>query len=333
MVFLWQLDEVYKGHIEVTHKKLISVVTPCFNEEGNIDELCERIRTTMYTLKEKYEYEHIIVDNASSDNTVAIAKKLAKDDRNIKIIVNIRNFGPVRSPYHGVVAAFGDAVVLIAADLQDPPELIAEYVKKWEEGFDIVLPTKPRSEETLVMQRIRKIYYKLLNSISEVPLENNATGAGLFDKKVVDALRAISDPYPYFRGLICDLGFPRCTVDFVQPKRKKGVSKASFYGMSDQALLAMTKHSKLPLRLMTFLGIGLGFVTLLVAMLFFVLKLLYWNSFSMGMAPLLIGVFFVASIQFFFLGILGEYVGMILTHVRNMPLVVERERINFEDRE
>lgn len=313
----------------MTYKKLISIVTPCFNEENNIVELCERICTTMDALKNKYEYEHIIVDNASTDETVAVAKKLAMGDHNIKIIVNNRNFGPVRSPYHGVVSAFGDAVVLIAADLQDPPELIAEYIRKWEEGFDIVLPTKPRSDEALVMQKIRKTYYKLLNSISDVPLENNATGAGLFDKKVVDALRGISDPYPYFRGIVCDLGFSRCTVDFVQPKRKRGVSKASIYGMFDQAFLAMTKHSKLPLRLMTFLGMGLGLFTFCISILFFMLKLIYWDSFVMGMAPLLIGGFFVASIQFFFLGILGEYVGMILTHVRNMPLVVERERINF----
>lgn len=313
------------------YNKLISVVTPCFNEETNIVELCERIRATMSVMNDAYEYEHIIVDNASTDDTVAVAKKMAANDKNIKIIVNTRNFGPVRSPYYGVIAAFGDAVVLIAADLQDPPELIGEYIRKWEEGFDIVLPTKPRSEESLGMQKIRQFYYKLLNSISDVPLENNATGAGLFDKKVVDALRGISDPYPYFRGLVCDLGFSRCTVDFVQPVRKRGVSKASLYGMIDQALLAMTKHSKLPLRLMTFLGVGFGFIALILSLMFFVMKLLYWNSFSMGVAPLLIGVFFVASIQFFFLGILGEYVGMILTHVRNMPLVVERERINFTD--
>lgn len=315
----------------MTHKKLISIVTPCFNEAQNINELCERIRTTMDPLKRKYDYEHIIVDNASTDETVPAAKILAADDPNIKIIVNTRNFGPVRSPYYGVVAAFGDAVVLIAADLQDPPELIEDYIKKWEEGFYIVLPTKPRSDESLIMQRIRKTYYQLLNSISDVPLENNATGAGLFDKKVVDALRKISDPYPYFRGLVCDLGFSRCTIDFVQPKRKRGVSKASVYGMFDQALLAMTKHSKLPLRLMTFLGIGLGFVTLITSILFFVLKLIYWKSFAMGLAPLLIGGFFVASIQFFFLGILGEYIGMILTHVRNLPLVIESERINFTE--
>ena len=314
------------------NKKFISVVTPCFNEESNIVELCERIRTTMEMLKESYEYEHIIVDNASTDGTVEVAKKLVTKDHNIKIIVNARNFGPVRSPYYGVVSAFGDAVVLIAADLQDPPELIVEYVKKWEEGFDIVLPAKPRSDESVVMQKIRKTYYKLLNSISDVPLENNATGAGLFDKKVIDVLRRISDPYPYFRGLVCDLGFPRCTVDFVQPKRKRGVSKASFYGMFDQALLAMTKHSKLPLRLMTLLGMGLGLVTFIASILFLVLKLMYWDSFSMGIAPLLIGGFFVASIIFFFLGIIGEYIGMILTHVRNMPLVIERERINFTEK-
>lgn len=314
------------------NKRLISVVTPSFNEVDNIKELCERIRASMFTLSDRFDYEHIIIDNASTDQTVALARQLAEVDHHIKIIVNTRNFGPVRSPYYGVVAAFGDAVVLIAADLQDPPELIEEYVKKWEEGFDVVLPTKPRSDESLLMQRIRKIYYKLLNSISDVPLENNATGAGLFDKKVVDALRGISDPYPYFRGLVCDLGFSRCTVDFVQPKRKRGVSKASIYGMFDQALLAMTKHSKLPLRLMTFLGLVLGFFTFIISILFFVLKLIYWNYFSMGVAPLLIGGFFVASIQFFFLGILGEYVGMILTHVRNMPLVIERERINFTEK-
>lgn len=315
----------------MTGKKLISVVTPSYNEEGNIVELCERVRATMLAL-EAYDYEHIIVDNASTDQTVALAKTLAANDKKIKIIVNTRNFGPVRSPYYGVVSAYGDAVVLIASDLQDPPELISEYVRKWEEGFDIVLPTKPRSEEAIAMQKIRKSYYKLLNSISDVPLEENATGAGLFDKKVVDTLRHIADPYPYFRGLVCDIGFNRCTVDFVQPVRKRGVSKASFYGMFDQALLAMTKHSKLPLRLMTFLGMALGLLALFASILFLVLKLLFWNSFSMGMAPLLIGGFFVASIQFFFLGILGEYVGMILTHVRNMPLVTERERINFGER-
>ncbi|MFT0171976.1 glycosyltransferase family 2 protein [Paraburkholderia mimosarum] len=310
-------------------RKLISIVTPCFNEALNVEELYARIRATMQTLSDKYDYEHIIVDNASTDRTVEIAKQLASTDRRLKIIVNARNFGPVRSPYYGIVEAFGDAVILLAADLQDPPELIVEYVKKWEEGFDVVMPTKAQSEESMLMQRIRKTYYRMLNSISEVPLEEHATGAGLYDKRVIDTLRKLSDPYPYFRGLVCDLGFSRCTVNFLQPVRKRGVSKANFYGMFDQALLAMTKHSKLPLRLMTFLGLGLGLLSLFASFVFFVLKLLFWNSFNMGIAPLLVGLFFLASMQFFFLGILGEYIGMILTQVRNMPLVIEKERINF----
>lgn len=314
-------------------KKKVSIVTPTLNEEENIEELCERIHKTMEAIKDRYDYEHIIIDNASTDATVSIAKKMASHLSHIKIIVNTRNFGPVRSPYYGVLSAFGDAVVLIAADLQDPPELLLEYIDRWEKGFDIVMPTKPRSEESPIMLGIRKVYYRLINSISEVPLESNATGSGLFDKKVVDILRRLSDPYPYFRGLVCDLGFSRCTIEFVQPKRKRGVSKASLYGMLDQALLAMTKHSKLPLRFMTFLGLGMGIVTFILSILFFILKIIYWNSFSMGVAPLLIGGFFVASIIFFFLGILGEYVGMILTHVRNMPLVIERERINFREEE
>jgi glycosyltransferase involved in cell wall biosynthesis len=312
-------------------KKLISIVTPTFNEVENIEELCHRIKGVMQEFSAKYDYEHIIIDNCSTDGTVSIAEELSKSDKKIKIIVNARNFGPVRSPYYGVINAHGDAVVLLAADLQDPPELLSAYLKKWEEGFDVVLAAKPKSEELAIMRGVRKTFYRLLNFISDVPLENNATGAGLFDKKVINCLRKIADPYPYFRGLICDLGFSRCTIDFVQPARRRGYSKASLYGMFDQAFLAMTKHSKVPLRLMTLLGIFFGVMALLLALIFLILKLVYWNSFSLGIAPLLIAFFFFAAIQFFFLGILGEYVGAILTHIRGMPLVIEEKRINFSD--
>jgi len=314
-------------------KKLISIVTPTFNEVENVEEVCRRIEKTMQSLSDKYAYEHIIIDNCSTDKTLEAASELAKSDHRIKIIVNVRNFGPVRSPYHGILSARGDAVVLLAADLQDPPELLGEYIQKWEEGFDVVLAAKPRSEELAFMRGVRKTFYRLLNLISDVPLEDNATGAGLFDKKVIDCLRKLSDPYPYFRGLICDLGFSRCTIDFVQPARRRGHSKASVYGMLDQAFLAMTKHSKVPLRLMTILGVFLGFVSLALSLIFLVLKVVFWNSFSLGIAPLLIGFFFFASIQFFFLGVLGEYIGIILTHVRNMPLVIEEKRINFTEDE
>lgn len=293
-------------------------------------ELCDRVKAVMLSVSFEFDYEHIIIDNASNDRTLEYAKKLAASDRKIKIIVNNRNYGPVRSPYYGILSASGDAVVMIASDLQDPPELIIKYLEKWKNGYEVVLPSKPQSIESIWMKQTRKLYYKLINSISDVPLENNATGSGLFDKKVIDVLRTISDPYPYFRGLICDLGFKRCTIDFIQPKRVKGVSKATLYGMFDQAFLAMTKHSKLPLRVMTFLGIILGLLTLMISFIFLTMKILYWDSFSMGVAPILIGGFFIASMLFFFLGIIGEYVGMILTHVRQMPLVIERERVNFE---
>ena len=300
-------------------KKYISIVTPCFNEADNIAELYERIRSTMTVLSGDYRYEHILIDNASTDDTLKISKEIALKDKRFKIIVNNRNYGPVRSPYHGLLSASGDAVILIAADLQDPPELILEFISNWEAGFDVVMAAKPQSHESLFMKSVRKIYYKAISLISETPMENNATGSGLFDKKVINVLSLISDPYPYFRGLVCDLGFSRCTVEFIQPKRKKGTSKASFYVMLDQALLAMTKHSKLPLRLMTILGLFLGALTLFISLMFLLLKLIYWDSFPLGLSPLLIGMFFIASIQFFFMGIIGEYVGMILTHQRNMP--------------
>jgi glycosyltransferase involved in cell wall biosynthesis len=287
----------------------------------------------MASLSEKYNYEHIIIDNSSTDDTVSILTHLAKADTRIKIIVNCRNFGPVRSPYYGVLNAHGDAVLLMASDLQDPPELIGSLIEKWEQGFQVVLCTKPTSDEAGYKRFLRQKYYKLLNLISDIPLENNATGSGLFDKRVIDVLRKISDPYPYFRGLICDLGFSRSTEEFTQPARKKGYSKASIYGMLDQALLGMTKHSKMPLRFMTILGLIIGSLSLALSFVFFILKLVFWDSFSLGIAPLLIALFFFTGLQFFFLGILGEYVGIILTHVRGMPLVVEKERINFDQEE
>jgi len=311
-------------------KKIISIVTPCFNEADNITQLYNRIRLVMKRVSKKYEYEQIIIDNCSTDDTVKIAKRLARLDKRLKIIVNNRNYGPVRSPYYGTLCARGDAVVLIAADLQEPPELIPDFIKKWEEGYDVVLAKKPISQEIFYMKIIRRSYYKIINNISETPLEADSTGAGLFDKKVIETLKLISDPYPYFRGLVCELGFPRATIEFVQPPRMNGASKATWYGMLDQALLAMTKHSRLPLRFMTVLGLLMGTLTLLISIVFFILKLLFWNEFPIGISPILIGFFFISSIQFFFLGLIGEYVGTILTHQRNMPLVIEKERVNFD---
>lgn len=308
--------------------KTISIVTPCFNEEDNVRELCERIRTVMAALP--YRYEHICIDNHSTDRTVALLKEMARDDPRLKIIINARNFGHIRSPFHGLLQASGDAAVLIASDLQDPPEMIPQFLAQWEAGFKTVLAVKPTSRESPLMSRVRKAYYGLISRISEVPLVPNATGAGLFDRAVIEVLREVHDPYPYFRGLVCEIGFPIATVAFTQPRRQRGVTKNNFYSLYDLAMLGITNHSKVPLRLMTMAGFLLAMLGLFLAVVFFVAKLLFWNYFQLGTAPILIGLFFFFAMQMFFVGLLGEYIGSIHTKVRNMPLVVELERVNFD---
>ena len=312
---------------DLIFNKKISIVTGCFNEEENVDELCERIAKVMATLP--YDYEHIFIDNASTDNTVKKIKEIAAKDKRVKLIVNARNFGHIRSPYYAVLQSSGDACIAIASDLQDPPEMIVEFIRKWEAGYKTVLAVKPESEENAVVFYFRKSYYRFITKISEVPLVKNATGAGLFDRVVIDVLREIQDPYPYFRGLLSEIGFPIATVPFIQPKRKRGATKNNFYSLYDIAMLGITNHSKLPLRLMAMGGFFLSFLSLVVALGFFIAKILFWNSFQLGAAPMLIGIFFFGAVQTFFIGVLGEYVASIHTKVRKMPLVVEAERINF----
>ncbi len=309
-------------------RKLISIVTPCYNEEANIDELYQRIVGVMSHLD--YDYEHIFIDNCSTDGSIAKLRELAAQDKRVKLILNARNFGHIRSPYHALLQARGDACVLIASDLQDPPEMIEEFVKKWEQGFKTVLAVKPESEESRMMFLLRRAYYRFITRISEVPLVQNATGAGLFDRVVLDILKKIDDPYPYFRGLLCEIGFPIATVPFKQPRRQRGITKNNFYTLYDIAMLGITNHSKVPLRLMVMGGGLLAGLSLLIAFGFLVAKLLFWNSFQMGIAPLLISLFFFSSIQILFLGMLGEYLGSVHTQMRNMPLVVESERVNFD---
>lgn len=307
--------------------KKISIVTPCYNEQDNVQELCSRIRAVMSKLP--YRYEHICIDNDSTDSTIDILKKIAANDNHLKIIINARNFGHIRSPYHAILQSSGDAVVLLASDLQDPPEMISDFVSKWEDGYKVVMAVKPSSQESKLMFRLRQLYYKIITSISEVPLIQNATGAGLFDKTAVDYLRNVRDPYPYFRGLICEYGFPIATIAFNQPRRTRGFTKNNFYTLYDIAMLGIVKHSKLPLRLMTFVGFISAVINLLISFIYLIIKILYWNSFEIGVAPLIIGVFFFNSILMISMGLLGEYVGAIYTQVRNLPHVVEKERINF----
>lgn len=309
-------------------RKLISIVTPCYNEEANIDELYQRIIEVMSRLD--YDYEHVFIDNCSTDGSHAKLRALAAQDKRVKVIFNARNFGHIRSPYHALLQVNGDCAVLIASDLQDPPEMIEEFVKKWEEGFKTVMAVKPESEESRMMFLVRRAYYRFVTRISEVPLVQNATGAGLFDRAVLDILKKIDDPYPYFRGLLCEIGFPIATVPFKQPRRQRGITKNNFYTLYDIAMLGITNHSKVPLRLMVMGGGLLAGLSLLAAFAFLLAKLVFWNSFQMGIAPLLISLFFFSSVQILFLGMLGEYLGSVHTQMRNMPLVVEAERLNFD---
>ncbi len=315
--------------IDTPYRKLISIVTPCYNEKDNVLELHQRIVSVMSKLK--YDYEHIFIDNASTDNTVNLIKELAAQDFRVKLIVNARNFGHIRSPHHAILQSRGDACILIASDLQDPPEIIVDFIRKWEEGFKTVLATKPESEERALMFWLRKSYYRLVARISEVPLVQNATGAGLFDRAVVEVLRDINDPYPYFRGLVCEIGFPIATVPFRQPRRQRGVSKNNFYTLYDIAMLGITNHSKVPLRLMAMIGFMLSVLSMIAALGFLIAKLFFWNYFQLGISPILIGIFFFGAVQMFFIGLLGEYIGSIQTQVRRMPLVVEAERVNFDN--
>ncbi|HRG57647.1 MAG TPA: glycosyltransferase family 2 protein [Bacteroidia bacterium] len=309
-------------------KKKISLVTPCYNEEENVNAIYSAVKNIMQ-LKSQYDYEHIFIDNNSSDKTVQILKKIALEDKNVKLIVNARNFGHIRSPYYGLLQSSGDAVILIVADLQDPPELIHQFIEKWEEGYKIVVGVKNQSKESFLMFAIRKTFYNLINKLSETKLIKNYTGFGLYDKKVIEILRTIDDPYPYFRGLICDIGFEIVKISYVQPQRYRGITKNNFYTLYDIAILGITNHSKVPLRLATMVGFVASLISLLVALIYFLYKLLYWDSFVIGSAPMIIGVFLFSAVQLMFIGIIGEYVGSIHTQVLKRPLVIEKERINF----
>ena len=310
-------------------RNLISVVTPCFNEEGNVEELHRRIAAQFDDLP-GYDFEHIYIDNASTDGTRAAIRRLAVADPRVKAIFNTRNFGHIRSPMHAILQAGGDAIISMASDLQDPPDLIPAFVHQWEAGFKVVVGVKPKSKETPLMFVVRRLYYATIGRIADVELIPNYTGFGLYDRDVIELVRRIDDPYPYFRGLIADLGFEHAEVPFEQPLRTAGVTKNNFYSLYDIAMLGITGHSKVPIRLATMSGFALSALSLLVAIGYLIFKLSHWDSLSIGMAPILIGFFFFASVQLFFIGILGEYIANIHTQVQRRPMVVERERVNFE---
>lgn len=309
----------------------LSIVSGCFNEEANVGDLYEQVRDVVESLEGDYTFELVFIDNASTDATVARLRELVERDPRVRVIVNARNFGHIRSPYYALLQSEGDATIAMASDLQDPPALIRDFVKKWEEGFKIVAAIKTDSSESAIMYALRSMYYKLVTRLASVELLQHFTGFGLYDRRVIEILRSIEDPYPYLRGLISEIGFDIARVPFKQPLRQKGKTKTNFYVLYDMAMLGITTHSRIPMRLASMTGFLLSGLSALVGLGYLIVKLLFWSQFQLGLAPAVVGLFTMSSALLFFVGVLGEYVSSIQQHVRRLPLVVERERINFPD--
>lgn len=316
-------------HVE-QRKKYISILTGCYNEEENVAELISAV-DKVFKFFPQYDFEHVFIDNSSTDRTVEILREVAKTNKRVKIIINARNFGHIRSPFYGLLQCRGDAIISLVADFQDPPEMVRQFLEKWEEGYKIVIGVKTQSKENVLMYGVRKFFYNLLAKVSDsdAPPVKNFTGFGLYDRDFINVLRGLEDPYPYFRGLITDLGFARYEIEYTQLRRKGGKTKNNFFTLYDMAMLGFVNHSKLPLRLSAFIGFVTSILSFFIALVYLIFKLVYWKSFELGMAPLVIGLFFFSSVQLFFIGIIGEYIGAIHTQVRKRPMVIEKERINF----
>ena len=311
--------------------KKISITAGCWNEVENIPLLYDRVKAVLAKFPE-YDYEFVIADNLSTDGTRDVLRQIAAKDTKFKVILNSNNFGHIRSPFNALLNASGDAVVWMCSDLQEPPEVIEEFIHKWQEGCKVVAGVRSGTKASWLMECLRKCYYSLLaKSSSEAAVIPKFTGFGLYDHAVIEALKKFDDPYPYFRGLVSEIGFKRAEVPFIQDKRKHGKTKNNFFTLYDMAMTGFVNHTKLPLRMAVFSGFFIAFCSLLVALGYFIYKLCHWNSFQVGMAPLVIGLFFFSAIQLIFIGILGEYIGAIYTQVKKKPLVIEEERINFNE--
>lgn len=311
-------------------KKKISIVTCCFNEEGNIRATYEAVKKVFENLKD-YEYEHIFEDNASTDNTQNILREIARNDKAVKVIINGQNYGPERSGRHAWTYATGDALIEIAADLQNPPEMIPVLLSKWEEGYKIVLGQKSKSRENSFIFWLRKLYYKMIASLSDTEQLENVTGFGIYDRDAIDSVVGLGDTDYYLRGLLTQMGYKWCLVPYTQNARKWGKSSYNLSRYFDFALLGLTHTSHKPLRLVTILGLLMSIMSFIIALIYLVYKIIFWDSFQLGLSPMLIGVFFLGGIQLLCLGIIGEYVGQILTKVTKPTRFVEAERINIDD--
>jgi glycosyltransferase involved in cell wall biosynthesis len=316
--------------IPPTRRKKIGIFTPCYNEEAGIGECYARVREVMETNLSNYDYEHLFIDNCSRDRTVAILKEIAGRDKRVKIIVNARNFGHTRSPHYAMLQVDGDAVVPILADLQTPPELMLEFIKHWEAGARMVIAVRKGMEEGFFMRLARDTFYRLMARLSNIEQIRNFMGFGLYDRQAIEILRTLEEPDPYFRGLVSEIGFDKAFVDYHQPPRKHGQTRHSFFDLLELSMLGLTTYSRAPLKLMTIAGLAISTLSVLFGLVYLVLKLLYWDAFPVGIVPLLVATFFFASVQLIALGLIGEYIGLVLRYVRRFPLVIEKERVNFD---
>ena len=310
--------------------KKISVLIPCYNEQENVVPISEAVIGILTRELPQYDYELVFIDNDSTDNTRPLLRQLCAGNPKIKAIFNARNFGQFNSPYYGILQVTGDCVISMVADFQDPVELIPRYVKEWENGYKIVIGIKTSSQENPVMYWLRSCYYKLIRKMSDVEQIEHFTGSGLYDRQFIEVLRNLDDPTPFLRGIVAELGFKRKEIPYEQPKRRAGKTHNNFFRLYDAAMLSFTSYTKAGLRLATFFGAFCGLVSFAVALVYLVMKLMYWDRFPAGMAPLLIGMCFLGSVQIFFIGLVGEYIMSINTRVMHRPLVIEEERINFD---
>ena len=306
---------------------LLTIITPTYNEVNNINELSLDIKKVCET--NNISYEQIIIDNNSNDGTIEVIRSLTSKYKNIKAILNLSNFGHIRSPFHALLQSNGDATLIMMSDFQSPPELILDYFNKWKSGSKVVLGRRRKVSDGFFLKNLKSFYYNFLCKIANNKMERNITGEGLYDKSVVDILKTIKDPYPYLRGMVFELGFQIDFVDFDQPKRKKNLTKNNLYTLFDLGLLGVVKHSNVLLRFMIIFGFISGFLSLLIAIAFFFYKIFNWYGFQLGLAPILVGFFGLASIQIMIIGLIGEYVSVVLSYSKNLPLVIEKERINF----
>lgn len=309
--------------------KKISILIPCYNEEENVVPISKAITEEIQKNLSNYDYEIVFIDNDSKDNTRVLLREICKANPKVKAIFNAKNFGQFNSPYYGMLQTTGDCTILMCCDFQDPIEMLPQIVAEWEKGAKIVSCIKIQSKENSMLRFMRTCYYKLIKKMSSIDQIEHFTGFGLYDKSFITVLRDLKDPTPFLRGIVAELGYKRVSIEYTQAKRRAGKTHNNFFSLFDAAMLSFTSYTKVGLHLVTLMGCFLAFCSISAGLIYLVLKLLYWDRFSAGLAPLVVGLFFLHAIELIFIGFVGEYVMSVNTRVMNRPLVIEEERINF----